>query len=182
LNPIKQENAYQNPWPWWIQFILMGWRITWLLFCSWTPKFLNPWRLIILKLFGAEVSGTPFVHSTAQIAIPWHLKLSHRACLGEKVCAYTLGEIEIGESATVAQEVYLCSGTHDFNVPSLQLITKPIIVGKNAFIGARAMILPGVCIGDWAIVGAMSVVSKDVPYHQIVAGNPARKIGERPTS
>ncbi len=55
-------------------------------------------------------------------------------------------------------------------------------VGKNAFIGARAMILPGVCIGDRAIVGAMSVVPKDVADHEIVAGNPAKKIGERPTS
>ena len=44
------------------------------------------------------------------------------------------------------------------------------------------MILPGVSIGDQAIVGAMSVVSKDVPDHLIVVGNPAKKIGERPTS
>ncbi|MFZ9065568.1 MAG: acyltransferase, partial [bacterium] len=59
---------------------------------------------------------------------------------------------------------------------------KPITVGKNAFIGARAMILPGVCIGEGVIVGSMSVVSKDVPDHQIVAGNPAKKIGERAIS
>ena len=78
-------------------------------------------------------------------------------------------------------EAYLCTGTHDFTDPCLQLITKPIMIGKNSFIGARAMILPGVCIGDQVIVGAMSVVSKDVPDHQIVVGNPAKKIGERTT-
>jgi len=108
--------------------------------------------------------------------------MKHRACLGKQANAYSLGKIEIQEGATIAQEAYLCTGTHDFNDPNLQLITKPIMVGKNAFIGARAMILPGVCIGDRAIVGAMSVVSKDVPDHQIVAGNPAKKIGERPIS
>jgi putative colanic acid biosynthesis acetyltransferase WcaF len=108
--------------------------------------------------------------------------MKHRACLGECANAYSLGKIDIQEGATIAQEAYLCTGTHDFNDPSLQLITKPITVGKNAFIGTRAMILPGVCIGDWVIVGAMSVVSKDVPDHQVVAGNPAKKIGERPTS
>ena len=136
----------------------------------------------MLKVFGADLSGMPFIHSTARIQIPWNLTMRHRACLGEHVNAYSLGKIEVLEGGTVAQEAYLCTGTHDFNDPSLQLITKPIIVGKNAFIGARAMILPGVCIGDQVIVGAMSVVSKDVPDYQIVAGNHAQKIGERPTS
>ena len=104
--------------------------------------------------------------------------MKHRACLGEHANAYSLGKIDIQEGATIAQEAYLCTGTHDFKDPSLQLITKPITIGKNSFIGARVMILPGVSIGDQAIVGAMSVVSKDVPDHQIVAGNPAKKIGE----
>ena len=136
----------------------------------------------MLKIFGANLSGMPFIHSTARIQIPWNLTMKHRACLGERANAYSLGKIKILEGATVAQEAYVCTGTHDFNDPSLQLITKPITVGKNSFIGARAMILPGVSIGDQAIVGAMSVVSKDVPDHQIVAGNPTKKIGERPTS
>ena len=136
----------------------------------------------MLKVFGANLSGMPFIHSTARIQIPWNLTMKHRACLGERANAYSLGKIEIQEGATSAQDAYLCTGTHDFNDPSLQLIAKPITIGKNSFIGARAMILPGVSIGNQAIVGAMSVVSKDVPDHQVVAGNPAKKIGERPTS
>jgi putative colanic acid biosynthesis acetyltransferase WcaF len=143
---------------------------------------MNPWRLFILKLFGANISGIPFVHSAVKIQIPWHLTMRHRACLGDRSNAYSLGKIVIQEGATVAQEAYLCTGTHDFKDPNLQLITKPITIGKNSFIGARAMILPGVSIGEQAIVGAMSVVSKDVPDHQIVAGNPAKNIGERPKS
>ena len=133
----------------------------------------------MLKVFGANLSGMPFIHSTARIQIPWNITMKHRACLGEHVNAYSLGKIEVLEGATVAQEAYLCAGTHDFNDPSLQLITKPITIGKYAFIGARAMILPGVCIGERAIIGAMSVVSKDIPDNQIVAGNPTKKIGDR---
>jgi len=136
----------------------------------------------VLKIFGAKLSGMPFIHSTARIQVPWNLTMKHRACLGERANAYSLGKIKIMEGATIAQESYLCTGTHDFNDPNLQLITKPITIGKNAFIGARAMILPGVYIGDRVIIGAMSVVSKDVPDHQIVAGNPAKKIGERAIS
>ncbi len=140
---------------------------------------MNPWRLFILKIFGSNISGIPFVHSTAKIRIPWHLTLRHRSCLGECAVAYSLGEIEINEGATIAQEAYLCTGTHAFEKPTMQLITKKIIIEKNVFVGARAMILPGVTIHKNAIVGAMAVISEDVGENDIVAGNPARKISVR---
>jgi len=140
---------------------------------------MNPWRLVILKSFGAKISGIPFVHSSARIQIPWNLILHHRACLGEGVTAYSLGEIEIQEGGTVAQEAYLCTGTHDFERASLQLITKRILIESNVFIGARAMILPGVTIGKNAVIGAMAVVANDIEANEIIAGNPSRKIGER---
>jgi putative colanic acid biosynthesis acetyltransferase WcaF len=150
-----------------------------LLFCSWTPKFFNPFRLLTLKIFGGTISGTPFVHSKARIQVPWHLIMHHRACLGERANAYSLGTIEIMEGATVAQEAYLCTGTHDFNDTSLQLITKKITIEENAFVGVRAMILPGIKIGKNAVVGAQAVVTKDIKPDCIVAGNPARRIGTR---
>ena len=134
---------------------------------------------MILKFFGATISGCPFVHSKAWIQVPWHLTMHHRACLGERSVAYSLGRIEIMEAATVAQEVYLCTGTHDFERTDMQLLTQSITIEKNAFIGVRAMILPGVKIGENAIVGAQAVVCKNVPKNEIFAGNPARKISIR---
>ena len=83
------------------------------------------------------------------------------------------------EAATVAQEAYLCTGTHDFNDSSFQLITKKITIEDSAFIGVRAMIMPGITIGKNAIVGAQAVVTKNVPDNEIFAGNPARKISRR---
>ena len=83
------------------------------------------------------------------------------------------------EGATVAQEAYLCTGTHDFNDSSFQLITKKITIEDSAFIGVRAMIMPGITIGKNAIVGAQAVVTKNVPDNEIFAGNPARKISRR---
>jgi putative colanic acid biosynthesis acetyltransferase WcaF len=179
LKPKKQTNPYQNPWPKWMHLALFFWKLSWLLFCSWTPKFFNPVRLLVLRVYGATISGTPFVHSKARIQIPWHLTMHHRACLGERANAYSLGTIVIMEGATVAQEAYLCTGTHDFQDPSFQLITKKITVEDNAFVGVRAMIMPGITIGKNAIVGAQSVVTKNVRPNQIVAGNPAREIGLR---
>ncbi len=135
--------------------------------------------MLILKLFGAKLSGLPFVDSSARIQIPWNLTMDHRACLGERANAYSLGRIEILEGATVAQEAYLCTGTHEFSNPALQLIVKKITIEAHAFIGARAMIMPGVKVGKNSVVGAMSVVTNDVSPDQVVAGNPARKIRER---
>jgi putative colanic acid biosynthesis acetyltransferase WcaF len=178
LKPKTQESPFQNPWPLWAQLILVCWRFTWMIFCSWTPKFLNPWRILILKLFGAKISGIPFVHGSVRIHIPWHLTLHHRACLGEKVVAYSLGEIEVHEDATVAQESYLCTGTHNFDFSNLQLLTKKITIKKKAFLGVRSMILPGIVVGESSIVGAQAVVTKNVKPHSVVVGNPARLLKE----
>jgi len=120
------------------------------------------------------------VHQRARIAIPWKLTMGDRSCLGDRANAYSLGEIEIGTGATVAQEVYLCAGTHDFTRPELPLVTAKITVGAHAFIGARAFVMPGIKIGSKSIIGACSVVTKDIPPNVTAAGNPCR-IVERVT-
>ena len=106
--------------------------------------------------------------------------MHHLACLGDGATAYTLGEIEIGARATVAQEVYLCAGTHDFSSTALPLQTAPIRVGEDVFIGVRAVVLPGVEIGARAVIGAASVVTRDIPSDVFAAGNPCRVLRPRP--
>ncbi len=152
---------------------MLAWDFAWAVFCGWTPKPFSPWRLLWLKLFGAKVEGRPFVHQRARIQIPWNLTLRDGACLGDRANCYTLGAIEIGAGAVIAQEAYLCTGTHDFRNPAIPLMTARITIGEGAFIGARAFILPGVSVGSRAVVGACAVVTRDVPSGAIVAGNPA---------
>jgi len=179
MKPKNQKSAYDSPWPIWVPIGVFFWKLSWFFLCSWTPKFLNPWRLIIARVFGVRIYGMPFVHQRAQIQIPWHLTLHHRACLGARAQAYSLGPIEILEGATIAQEAYLCTGTHDIHDSSFRLVTDKITIGVYAFVGVRAMILPGVSIGKNAVVGAQAVVTKDIHENEIVAGNPAKTIGNR---
>ena len=146
------------------------------MFCRWTPKPFNPWRLFILKLFGASIEGKPFVHQRARIQIPWNMTFKDRSCLGDRSNAYSLGNIVLGEGCTIAQEAYLCTGTHDFEDASLSLKVGEICVGPHAFIGARAFVLPNVSVGEGAIVGACAVVTRNVDPKTIVAGNPARPV------
>ena len=63
---------------------------------------------------------------------------------------------------------------HDLDDHSITPPSRPIIVGDNVWIGTRAIILPGVTIGDGAVIGAGAVVTKDVPARSVAAGNPAR--------
>jgi putative colanic acid biosynthesis acetyltransferase WcaF len=171
-----QTSAYTSPWTLGLRLKLLAWDLAWTLTCSWTPKPFNRWRLVVLRIFGAEIHGLPFVHQRARIQHPWNLKLYHRACLGDRTHAYSLDRIILHEGCTVAQEAYLCTGTHDFADPKLPLQTAPIVVGAGAFVGARAFVLPGVTLGEGSVVGAMSVVTRDVPAGGIVAGNPARPV------
>src|SRR2546426_10978638 len=106
VNPA-QTSPYDSPWPVSQRFLRVLWGFCWLVFCVWTPKPLNEWRLFWLRVFDAKIDGKPFVHQRARIAGPWNLILHDRACLGDRANADSLGEIEIGAGAAIAQEVHL---------------------------------------------------------------------------
>ncbi len=178
--PIREQSTpYDSPWNFRTKLAMQLWEMCWALFCSWTPKPCNAWRLLWLRLFGASINGIPFVHQRARIAMPWNLKLGHRACLGDRTNAYSLSRIEIGEHATVAQEAYLCTGSHEIDHPSFSLCTGDIKIGAHAFIGARSFILKGVTVGEGAVVGACSVVTKSVSPWSVNAGQPCHEIRKR---
>src|SRR5438270_6497712 len=181
VNP-DQTSAFESPWSNGQRALRVLWEFCWFVFCIWTPKPFNPWRLFWLRVFGAKIDGTPFVHQRARIAIPANLTLHDRACLGDRANVYSLGEIEIGARATVAQEAYLSTGSHDFEQPEMPLVAGTIKIGQDAFIGARVFVLPGVTIGARSVIGACSVVTKDVPENVIAAGNPCRVIRSRSSS
>ena len=178
VNP-EQKTAYDSPWPGSQRLLRALWEFCWVVFCAWTPKPLNEWRLFWLRVFDAKIQGTPFVHQRARILIPWNLTMHDRACLGDRANAYTLGEIEIGARATIAQEAYLSTGSHDFSQTAMPLVTAKITIGEDAFVGARAFLLPGVTIGARSVVGACSVVTHDVPENVIAAGNPCKVLRPR---
>lgn len=173
------ESRTASPWTFPERLRILLWSIVWPVLCAWTPKPLNAWRLIWLRLFGCKIEGTPFVHQRARIEMPWHITLHDQSCVGDRANLYAMGEIELGRKCVVAQEVYLCTGTHDFNDPHLSLVTAKITVGDDAFVGARAFVLPGVHIGNGVIVGACSLVTRSVKPWSVVAGSPATFLRSR---
>ena len=151
-------HRYASPWSFSQRIRLLLWELCWAGLCGWTPKPLYKWRLFWLRVFGCRIFGRPFVHQRARIQIPWHVTLHDRSSVGDRANLYSLGEIEIGPRAVIAQETYLCTGTHDFDDPNQPLQTAKITIGADVFLGARTFVLPGVHVGDGAVVGACSLL------------------------
>ena len=89
------------------------------------------------------------------------------------------GGIEIGDGSLIGHNTTIATLNHDFNPAKRQNLTpSPVKIGKNVWIGSDCTILPGVEIGDGAIIGAGSVVTKSIPANTIAVGSPARVIKE----
>lgn len=86
------------------------------------------------------------------------------------------GGITIGDDVLLGPQVRLCTTTHDLSPERRHSHTRsmPIIIGANAWLGAGAVVLPGVNIGENSVIGANSVVTTDVPPNAVYAGIPAR--------
>ncbi len=130
-------------------------------------------------MFGAKIARGVKIFPSVRIWAPWNLTMDEGSTLSVRVDCYCVAHVKIGAYATVSQEALLCTATHDPADPHMRLLASPIAVEDQAWVCARAFIGPGVKIGQGAIAGAMAVVMKDVSAWSIVAGNPAREIGQR---
>lgn len=142
------------------------------------------WRIALLKMFGAQVAWDANVYASVKIWAPWRLKMGHSACLGPDVICYNQDWVVLEDDAIVSQYSYLCTASHDVekqNTANDSLIIAPIVIKKKGWVGSRAYIGLGVCIGENAIVGATASVYKSVPANTIVGGNPAKILKERIT-
>lgn len=149
------------------------------LFRPFGTKVFRIWRIILLKMFGADLEWNSEVYSSVKIWAPWNLKMGHRACLGPDVICYNQDNVVLEDDVVVSQYSYLCTASHDVNMLNTaenSLIIAPITIKEKAWIGSRAFIGLGVTIGKAAVVGATASVYKDVEDYQIVGGNPAKTI------
>lgn len=113
------------------------------------------------------------------------LRIGARTTINEDVIIACSENIEIGSNCMIAPRVYILDVDHEFESREIPIAnqgyrTSPVLIGNDVWIGAYSVILRGVRIGRGSIVGAQSVVTRDVPEYSIVGGIPARMIRERP--
>jgi maltose O-acetyltransferase len=113
---------------------------------------------------------------------PGKVVLGDDVSIAEYVHIYGGGGIFVGENTMIGPLTSITTSTHDYAAETMYytLIQKPIRFGRDVWVGAGAVILPGVTIGDGAVIGAGAVVTKDVPAFTIAIGVPARVVAERP--
>jgi putative colanic acid biosynthesis acetyltransferase WcaF len=157
----------------------MVWRIVWLLLYRPSPAGFFVWRCYLLRLFGAKVGNGAHPYPRCRIWAPWNLVMGPDSCLADNVDCYAVDKVVLGQSAIISQQAMLCTATHDYNDPDFKLVTRPIVIGANAWVGSRAFVGPGVSIGEGAVVGAASAVFSDVPEWTVVGGNPAKELKKR---
>jgi putative colanic acid biosynthesis acetyltransferase WcaF len=144
-----------------------------------TPAPMHAWRAFWLRCFGAKLGRGVHIYPGVKIWAPWNLECADEVGIGNGATIYNQGKITLGYRAIISQGVHLCAGTHDYTLPGHPLITKPINVGANAWVAAEAFVHPGVTIGEGAVIGARSVVTKDMPAWMVCSGFPCKPIKVR---
>lgn len=136
-------------------------------------------RNIYLKCFkctigkGTRIDLTTYILPISRLHLGMHTHIN-RGCL-----LRAAGGITIGNNVSISYKCNIMSGSHKVNSPTFESEHKSIVIEDYVWIGVGATILKGVTIGQGAVVAAGSVVTKDVPPYAIVAGVPAKVIGER---
>jgi putative colanic acid biosynthesis acetyltransferase WcaF len=161
------------------RFARLVWHVIWLTMFRPSPAPLHAWRCWLLRRFGARIAPFCHVYSDVEIWAPWNLQMAAHSCLGRRVICYSMAPVILGERVVVSQGVHLCTGSHDYESDNFQLFARPIQIGSDAWICTEAFLAPGVSIGNGAVIGARSVVSRDQPAWMVCAGNPCRPIKSR---
>ncbi len=134
------------------------------------------WRNMLLRIFGAKIGKGSSVHQKAKIWFPWNLEMGENSSIAFDSLIYSLDKVVIGDFVSVSHRVHVNTGSHDYSDPCFALKTSPVTIGSGSFIGTDVFINMGVTVGDMVVVGARSVVVKDLPANMICFGHPCRPV------
>jgi len=136
-------------------------------------------KCALLRTFGARIGRQVVLKPRINIKYPWHLEIGDHVWLGEGVWIDSLGPVKIGSHVCISQEAYLLTGNHNYKLPTFRLMVEGIEIEDGAWVGARAVICPGVRVGNHAIVTVGSIMTKDAEPNGIYQGNPAQWVRSR---
>jgi acetyltransferase-like isoleucine patch superfamily enzyme len=136
-------------------------------------------RLLYLKyVLRVNIGQSCFIHMGCRFE--GNISIGNNSVVGR--CCVLLGDITIRNNVSITAETYIFTSTHIADSVTFEASYNPVVIEDYAWIGARAMILPGVVIGRGAILGAASTATKSIPEYSIFAGTPAKEVGRRSKS
>ena len=141
--------------------------------------FLNPYfpfsslKVILLRIFGANIGKGVVIKPRVNIKYPWKLTIGDFTWIGEQAWIDNLDKVQIGANCCLSQGAMLLCGSHDYGKISFDLITKPITLEDGAWIGAFAVVCPGVRCETHSVLAVSSVATKHLEAWSVYQGNPA---------
>jgi putative colanic acid biosynthesis acetyltransferase WcaF len=136
-------------------------------------------KIFLLILFGAKVGKKVLIKPFVNIKYPWFLILRDFVWIGENVWIDNLAEVLIGNNVCLSQGAMLLTGNHNYLKPAFDLSVKEIIIEDGVWIGAGAVVCPGVMCKSHSVLMVGSVATKDMEQYTVYQGNPAEKIKNR---
>lgn len=144
---------------------------------SWLP--IHFIRNNLYRLAGISIGSKSTIHVGAWFYQPKGISIGEGTIIGQKAVLDGRATLHIGNHVDIASEVMIYNAQHDIHSPEFAPIEAPVTIKDYVFIGPRAIILPGITIGEGAVIGAGAVVTKDVQAGDVVGGVPAKPIGKR---
>ena len=150
-----------------------------------SPLFRSYWlpftgfKVWILRRFGAKIGQQVTIKPGVKVKFPWRLTVGDYVWIGENAWLDNVAPITIDSHVCLSQDVYLCTGNHDYSDRNFKLIPAPIHIQQGSWIAARAIVGPGVTVGEGAVLGLASVTGRSLKPMIIYAGNPAQPLKQR---
>lgn len=137
-------------------------------------------RKSVLRLMGATIGKGSVLYGGFEVRSPRKLKIGANCSIGHRATLDARGGLTIGNKVNFSSEVMIWTAQHNYRSPTFEADFESVTIGDYAWLGPRCIILPGVTVGDGAVVAAGAVVSKDVDPYIVVGGVPATTIAARP--
>ncbi|MDN4645143.1 DapH/DapD/GlmU-related protein [Arthrobacter sp. PsM3] len=137
-------------------------------------------RAIVLRRFGASVGSRVLIRQGVRIHWPWKLIVGDDVWIGVDAWLLNLEPITIESNVCISQEAMLCTGSHKADDPAFEFDNAPIHIAEGAWVAARATVLRGVSVGRNSVVGAMALVTRDVPDDTTVLAPQAQMTSKAP--
>lgn len=143
----------------------------------WLP--LSSLKVTVLRLFGARIGQGVRIKPGVRVKFPWRLIVGDHVWMGENAWIDNLALVTLESNVCLSQNVYLCTGNHDWSDPTFQLRVAPIHIQAGSWIAAGAMVGPGVTLAPGVVLTLGSVAVRSLAAMTIYTGNPAMPVKAR---
>ena len=139
----------------------------------------NSLKVLTLRFFGAKVGKNVLIKPCVNIKYPWFLEIGDNVWIGEEVWIDNLGKVKLENNVCLSQGAMLLCGNHNYKKETFDLIVGDIILEEGVWVGAKAVVCPGVTMKSHSILTVGSVLTTDTESYGIYQGNPAVWVKER---